>query len=137
LRASPVHFGLNVPAAVTVLAKTVMDADYEAGNQMYSVAAQMDHTHFSSQKRGPAHMAFANRYGSFASGLVYPDRRAALGRESLADSIVFSDGHILNDVQPGRIVADLLVATEAPVSPVRAAESEEVQHAAQSARGIG
>ena len=44
--ANPYRPWLNVPAALTVAARKGMDADYTFGNLLYSVAAQMDETHF-------------------------------------------------------------------------------------------
>lgn len=44
--ANPYRPWLNVPAVLTVAAKKGMDAEYAFGNLLYSVAAQMDETHF-------------------------------------------------------------------------------------------
>ncbi len=44
--ANPYRPWLNVPAVVTVAAREGMDAEYDFGNLLYSVAAQMDETHF-------------------------------------------------------------------------------------------
>ena len=44
--ANPYRPWLNVPAVLTVAAKEGMDAEYNFGNLLYSVAAQMDETHF-------------------------------------------------------------------------------------------
>ena len=44
--ANPYRPWLNVPAALTVAAREAMDSEYNFGNLMYSVAAQMDETHF-------------------------------------------------------------------------------------------
>ena len=43
---NPYRPWLNVPAALTVAANQGMDAEYRFGNLLYSVAAQMDETHF-------------------------------------------------------------------------------------------
>ena len=44
--ANPYRPWLNVPPVVTLAAHQGMDADYRFGNLLYSVAAQMDETHF-------------------------------------------------------------------------------------------
>jgi uncharacterized protein (DUF362 family) len=44
--ANPYRPWLNVPAVLTLAAREGMDADHSFGNLMYSVAAQMDETHF-------------------------------------------------------------------------------------------
>jgi uncharacterized protein (DUF362 family) len=44
--ANPYRPWLNVPAVVTLAAREGMDAEYHFGNLLYSVAAQMDETHF-------------------------------------------------------------------------------------------
>jgi len=44
--ANPYRPWLNVPAVLTVAAREGMDADHTFGNLLYSVAAQMDETHF-------------------------------------------------------------------------------------------
>lgn len=44
--ANPYRPWLNVPAALTAAARKGMDAEYTFGNLLYSVAAQMDETHF-------------------------------------------------------------------------------------------
>ena len=44
--ANPYRPWLNVPAVLTLAAREGMDAQHSFGNLMYSVAAQMDETHF-------------------------------------------------------------------------------------------
>ena len=44
--ASPYRPWLNVPMVLTLAAREGMDAEYSFGNLLYSVAAQMDETHF-------------------------------------------------------------------------------------------
>ena len=44
--ANPYRPWLNVPAVLTAAARNAMDAEYSFGNLLYSVAAQMDQTHF-------------------------------------------------------------------------------------------
>lgn len=44
--ANPYRPWLNVPAVLTAAAREGMDAEYNFGNLLYSVAAQMDETHF-------------------------------------------------------------------------------------------
>ena len=44
--ANPYRPWLNVPAALTAAARHGMDAEYTFGNLLYSIAAQMDETHF-------------------------------------------------------------------------------------------
>lgn len=44
--ANPYRPWLNVPLVVTAAAREGMDAEYHFGNLLYSVAAQMDETHF-------------------------------------------------------------------------------------------
>ena len=44
--ANPYRPWLNVPAVLTLAARKGMDAEYDFGNLLYSVAAQMDETHF-------------------------------------------------------------------------------------------
>lgn len=50
---SPYRPWLNVPSVLPPLAHGAMDAEYEFGNLLYSVAAQMDETHFHHKSNAP------------------------------------------------------------------------------------